>query len=90
MENIHFSLFDQDNTSEKDSKGETGNGDDTSIEEVLPLNIKWYTQVSLFIDNFYKVHQRLCRWSGFVVSIDEIMKKFKGILKQNLEKEKSL
>ena len=49
-----------------------------SAEEVLPLDARWYEKSALLVDNFNKVPQRLCRRPRFVVSIDEIMEKFKG------------
>ena len=80
--NIHLPPVDQGNASDEDPEGETGNGDDTSAEEVLPLEARWYAKAALLIDNVKKVSQHLFIWSGFSVSIDETTKKFKGRSKQ--------
>ena len=53
------------------------NGYDTSAEDLLTLDARWYEKVSLFINNFNKVLQRLCIRHGFFVSIDDKMNKFK-------------
>ena len=40
LANTHLSPVDQENTSEEYPEGETGNGDDTSAEKVLPLDAR--------------------------------------------------
>ena len=71
------------NVSEEYPKGETGNGYDTSAEELLTIDARWYAKASLLIDNINRLG-RLCRWPGFALSVDETMKKFKGRSKQKI------
>ena len=77
-ENIHLSPVYQYNVSEEYPKGETGNGYDTSAEEVLPLYAGWYEKSSRLIGNINKVSGRLSIYFGFAVSIYDTMNKFKG------------
>ena len=76
--NIHLYPIDQENAPEEYPKGETGNGYDTSAEEVLPLYAGWYAKSSRLIGNINKVSGRLSIYFGFAVSIDDTMNKFKG------------
>ena len=46
-----------------------GNGDDTSVEEVLPLDTRLYVKAALLIDNLNKVPHSLYIWNGFEVYI---------------------
>ena len=60
-------------------EGETGNGGDTSAEEALPLDSRWYEKLELLIVNVNKVLRlHLCIWPVFEVSFGETMKKFKS------------
>ena len=60
------------------------NQNEKSVEEVLTLDVIWYEKSLLLIDNVNNVVQSICIWTGFVVSIDDTMKTFKGVLKQNI------
>ena len=62
-------------------RGRNGNGDYTSVEEVLSIDVMWYAKAYIFINNVNKVLQCICRCPGFAVSIDEITKNTKGIPK---------
>ena len=87
-ENIHLSPVEQENASEEDYKGETGNGYGTSSKEVSPLDARWYAKAALLIHNFKRLSQHLCVWPGFAVPIDDTMKKFQGRLKNSWMKNK--
>ena len=60
----------------------TGNGYDTSAEEVLPLDARWYSKELIIIDNINKASNCLCKGTGFEFSIGEMRNKFKGIPNQ--------
>ena len=60
------------------------NQNEKSVEEVLTLDVIQYEKSLLLIDNVNNVVQSICIWTGFVVSIDDTMKTFKGVLKQNI------
>ena len=62
---------------------ETGNRDDTSAEEVLPLDARWYAKAELINDNVKKLYQNISICHGFSICIGEMMVKFKGGTEQN-------
>ena len=57
--NIHLSPVGQENASEEYPEEETGNGDNTSSEEVLKLDVRWHSKESLLIDNVNKMLHHL-------------------------------
>ena len=47
-------------------------------EENLPIDARWYARVAPFIDRANRISQKLCKFPGFCVSVDEMMRLFKG------------
>ena len=58
-ENIHLSSIDQENEPEKDPERETVNWDETSTEEVLSIDARWYAKAEPLTGNVKKVSQNL-------------------------------
>jgi hypothetical protein len=54
------------------------NGDDEDEDEEEAPPPTWYALVQGFIDYVNNVSQKLCRHPGWKVSIDEMLRKFKG------------
>ena len=76
----YLSPFDRYNVPEGEERGKTTIWDDTCVEEVLPLDIMFYSKGALLINNFNKVLQ--CVWPGFTVSIGYITNNFNSRSKQ--------
>ena len=47
-------------------------------EEDPPIDAQWYTKAAPFIDQANRISQKLCKFPGFCVSVDEMMRLFKG------------
>ena len=76
--NIYLSPVGQDNASEEYPEAETGNGDNICSEDVLNLDVRWYSKASLLIDNIKKMLHHLGIWPSFAVYIDKMTNNFKG------------
>lgn len=51
---------------------------DEEIEPVSPEQQPWYSKVKPLLDHVNQLSKRLCRHPGFALSVDEMMRKFKG------------
>ena len=47
-------------------------------EEDPPIDARWYAKAAPFIDQANRISQKLCKFPGFCVSVDEMMRLFKG------------
>ena len=47
-------------------------------EENAPIDAQWYAKVALLIDQANRISQKLCKYPGFCVSVDEMTRLFKG------------
>ena len=63
--NIQLSSVEQNKAQEEDLDGEMINENDTSTEELLPLDSMWYAKSALIIDNSTKLSQRHYIWTAF-------------------------
>ena len=47
-------------------------------EENPPIDARWYAKAAPFIDQANRISQKLCKFPGFCVSVDEMMRLLKG------------
>lgn len=67
---------DSDEQPEEDNEEEPVDDADADIER--EVDTRWYAKVGMLVDHFIEVAQRVCTQLGFCLSIDEMMKLFKG------------
>ena len=55
--------------------GELREQDDDEDVEIPQVDTRWYAKAAPMIDMVNKISQKLCKWPGFCLSVDEMMKR---------------
>jgi hypothetical protein len=75
--NIHL-VKPENNENDEEPNGETEIDDSFRDDDVEPVDERWYAKAAPRIDHVNKTSQQITKWLGDTLSIDEMMKLFKG------------